>query len=530
MNSVKKTFVLPIATVGSALVMGAGLLGCGCSGTSPQLAAPSLNAPNPNTGRAADTGSRTAADEAKLAPLDALKTPSGLFFAEPYLQLGTGAKAETLALLWQTPLEKTATPAVWSVETRPAGAANWKSSGGKIGARTVAVDGVPAHHVWSASLSGLRPGALFDYRLSRDKVPVFTARARARRAAGDTATRFVVFGDCAAGTVDQKKIAFQTSLVRPDFVFITGDIVYQRGLVSEYQKNFFPVYNADEATPETGAPLLRSTLFVAAPGNHDLEYRTFETYPDALAYFYYWSVPSNGPNVANGAANTPRLSGPEAAQKAFLAGSGDAYPRAANYSFDYGNTHWTVLDSDPYVDWSDPSVRSWLEKDLAGAKSATWRFVAFHHPPFNSSTKHRDDQQMRVICDLLQKYRVDVVWSGHVHNYQRTHPLTFAAVKGAEGKWRDAKGRVEGKWTLDTAYDGEKKTKPDGVLYVITGAGGAGLYDPDIQQKPNEWLPFTAKYIADTHSFTQADVSGTTLTVRQISDAGKELDTFILTK
>lgn len=189
-----------------------------------------------------------------------------------------------------------------------------------------------------------------------------------------------------------------------------------------------------------------------------------------------------------------------------------------------------MLDSNPYVDWSDPSLRAWLEKDLKGAKKATWRFVAFHHPPFNSSTRHRDDQQMRVLCDLFEKYGVDVVWTGHVHNYQRTYPMKFAAVKGADGKYRDAKGRVEGKWTLDTAYDGTTKTKPNGVLYVISGGGGGDLYDPDIQQKPTEWQPFTAKYVADAHSFTEADVHGTTLSVRQVSDDGKELDKWTVTK
>ena len=28
----------------------------------------------------------------------------------------------------------------------------------------------------------------------------------------------------------------------------------------------------------------------------------------------------------------------------------------ANFSFDYGNAHWTVLDSNKNVDWTDPSL------------------------------------------------------------------------------------------------------------------------------------------------------------------------------
>jgi hypothetical protein len=530
--------LLPLyLTVGAAL-SGAALLGCGCAGTSPQLAAPSLSSTSGGAG--GGTGSRSAtsaASEANLAPLEAVKTPAGTFLALPYLQLGAvgtaPGKSDALALLWQTPDDGKAGDAdtkAWAVEIRPAGSGAWKKSGA-IESRRVAAGETSPHRVWAAPLTGLAPGALFDYRVTKAGVPVFTARARARRTTSDSAYRFVVFGDCGMGNASQKRVAYQTSLTHPEFVFLTGDIVYQRGLVSEYQKNFFPIYNAETAAPDAGAPLMRSALFLAAPGNHDLEYRDFEKWPDALAYFYYWRQPTNGPALKTGGANTPRpRNASETAEKAFLAGAGDTYPRGASYSFDYGNAHWTVLDSNFYVDWSDPALRAWVEKDLAAASKATWRFVAFHHPPFHTSKEHRNDQQMRVLCDLFEKYKVDVVWSGHVHNYQRAHPLRFAAQPGADGKLRGDKGQVEGKWTLDTAFDGEKKTKPDGVLYVTTGAGGAGLYSPDVQQKPSEWLPFIAKYVADTHSFTQVDVNGPSFTVRQISDEGKELDKFTVTK
>jgi len=60
----------------------------------------------------------------------------------------------------------------------------------------------------------------------------------------------------------------------------------------------------------------------------------------------------------------------------------------ANYSFDYGNSHWAVLDANTYIDWYNPSLWEWMQKDLASAKSATWRFVAFHQPGFNSSNEH----------------------------------------------------------------------------------------------------------------------------------------------
>ena len=318
----------------------------------------------------------------------------------------------------------------------------------------------PARRLWSVTATGLEPGALFDYRILTDGKPVFSARARARRAA-IAPYRFVVFGDCGTDSKEQKLIAFQAAQEKPDFVFITGDIVYDRGRYSEYLTNFFPIYNADLASASEGASLLRSTLMLAAPGNHDLAYNSADRWPDGMAYFYCWDMPRNGPLAKAGERYTPRMNGNADAEKALIEAAGTAYPRMANYSFDYGNAHWTVLDSNTYVDWTDPALRGWLEKDLAAAKNATWRFVSFHHPPFHSSSKHKEDQWMRTLCDLFEKYQVSVVWCGHVHNYQRSYPLRFTA----QAKKPDDKGRVAGTWVIDKAYDGEKVTKANAPLY-----------------------------------------------------------------
>jgi predicted phosphodiesterase len=404
----------------------------------------------------------------------------------------------------------------------------WQSVAAAPISRTVAVPGVDAHQVWSVPLTGLVPGAVFDYRVLVDAKPVFNARARARRGAGES-HRFVAVGDTGAGNAAERKIVYQMSLAKPDFVFITGDIVYERGRASEYQRKFFPVYNADVASPQTGAPLLRSTLTLAAPGNHDTAYRNLRTYPDGLAYFMYWSQPLNGPSLAPGAENTAKLLGPEANHGAFLAGSGSAYPGMANFSFDYGGVHWTVLDSNPYVNWSDNALKKWVEQDLAAARDAKWRFVAYHHPPFNSAQRHREAQQMRVLSPLFEKYKVDVVWNGHVHNYQRSYPLRFSVERGADGVIRDSDGRVDGSIKIDKTFDGKTKTKPDGTLYVITGGGGAGLHNTSTENKPESWLPFTSKYVG-AHSFTIVDVEDRKLTVSQVDANGSERDHFVVTR
>src|SRR5262249_38198056 len=150
-------------------------------------------------------------------------------------------------------------------------------------ARRVAVAGTEPHRIYRAALTGLAPGTLFDYRVLKGGEVVFSAAARAPKSA-EQPYPFVAFGDCGAGSAEQTPPAYSAFLSKPDLVMIPGDIVYEFGLISDYRDKFWPVYNADQPS-ESGVPLLRSTLFVAAPGNHDTDTRDLDKYPDGLAYF-----------------------------------------------------------------------------------------------------------------------------------------------------------------------------------------------------------------------------------------------------
>ncbi len=410
--------------------------------------------------------------------------------------------ARDLRLLWQTE----DVDADWAVASMAGVEGPWRVDHAPV-LRRVAVPGIAPHRVYRATLRDLDPGGAFVYQVRREGKLVFTGNGRAPKATGQPC-RFAVFGDCAAGTAEQKAVAYQAYQARPDFVLIAGDIVYTRGRIAEYREKFWPVYNSDTAALTAGAPLLRSTLFVAAPGNHDLGTRDLDKYPDGLAYFLFWDQPLNGPMGREGGRLVPKLVAHEATRAAFLQAAGPAYPRMANFSFDYGDAHWTVLDSNPYVDWTDPDLRGWVERDLAAARDATWRFVAFHHPPFNSSRAHFGDQRMRVLAEVFEAGRVNVVWSGHVHNYQRTFPLTFRPDRGPDGKPVRKADTVPGRWTLDTTYDGRTQTRPRGVIYIISGAGGANLYNPDQQNDPASWQPYTHKFFSQVNSLTIADLDG----------------------
>jgi len=449
-----------------------------------------------------------------------------VFVTSPYLQIGHHPSPQSLQLLWHA----ADVNAVWSVEHRNLSTDTWTRSE-NISFNRVAVTGITPHRVYHAALTGLIPGSRFTYRVIKDSKLVFTAEAQAAKSF-DQPYRFVAFGDIGAETAGQKQLATRVFLSRPDFVVVPGDIVYSYGLISEYRKKFWPVYNADQADT-AGAPIMRSIPFIAAVGNHDADSRDLDKRPDALAYYMFWEQPLNGPAGKEGGAIVPFLRGAEANKKAFLEAAGDAYPRMTNYSFDYGNAHWTVIDSDTYVDWTDKEITDWVAKDLADAKEATWHFVMFHHPGFNSSKAHYEEQHMRLLSPVFEKGNVDVVFNGHVHNYQRSFPLRFVPDKEAVaivGDKAQRKKIVYGKWTLDKKFDGKKNTSPQGIIYLVTGAGGQRLYNPEQHNVPDSWQKFTDKFISDVHSITIADVDGKKLTIRQVDANGKELDVFKISK
>ena len=450
------------------------------------------------------------------------------FLVKPYLQIGKIPSPQSMQVLWHAPVSND----VWLVEYKSSATSEWMKSQNQTSSK-IAVAGIEPFIVYSTSFTGLVPGSTFMYRVSKNAKVVFSAEAKALKSPGQS-YRIAISGDMGAGTNTAKKIAFEISKAKPDMVVIAGDIVYNRGLVSEYKTKFWPVYNKDIADT-LGAPLMRSIPFVAAVGNHDALTRDLNSFPDALAYYYFWDQPLNGPNGKEGGAFVPALTGSDASKKAFYDGAGEKYPRMTNFSFDQGNAHWTVIDSDPYVDWNDSTLRDWLATDLAAAVNATWRIVLFHHPGFNSSRAHYEQQQMRSIAPILEKGKVDIVFAGHVHNYQRTYPMTFAAdnlgsqLVAGTNNFKTGKV-VNGRWALDKSFDGKRNTKPNGVIYVVTGAGGQSLYNPEQQKDTDSWQKFTVKFISTVHSFTIMDVDGNTLILRQVDINGKTVDTIKITK
>ncbi len=162
------------------------------------------------------------------------------------------------------------------------------------------------------------------------------------------------------------------------------------------------------------------------------------------------------------------------------------------YSFDYGSAHFTVLDSNQSADPASP-MGAWLARDLAATK-AVWRFASFHHPVY-SSGPHSDDRYVsrlrRQLAPVLAANGVAMAFSGHEHLYERSTPQGAGAGGGP------------------------------GVIYVVSGGGGARLY----RRRTVE--PWTAAF-ASRHHAVVVDVEGCRLALKAVDPTGEVFDELAL--
>lgn len=452
--------------------------------------------------------------------------PKEYFAAPPYVQLGYNFKGDNLTVSWLTEDGKRDDIAF---EFKSLDDKEWQKCP-KLSRNDI--NGHPELTLLSAEMSGLRPGALINYRVLKAGESIFEATTPSVPAAG-SGVDFAVFGDVGQGTEGESKIAALLKEKHPSMSIVTGDIVYPTGTIRHYLNNFFPFLNRDGGRAK-GSAVMKSMLTVGVSGNHDLtvggglDARDLDLSPDSMAYFVLWKQPLNGPTTAGGA-NIAVPRGDKAKVDEFLKAAGESYPRMTNFSYDYGDCHVLVLDANEYVDWTDSSLRKWVEDDLSNSKK-TWKFVAYHQPGFNSDWDHREEQRMRHLADIFERCGVDVCFSGHSHSYQRTYPIHFKEVE-APSSDREAKaGYVYGTFKIDKSFDGNKNTKPAGVIYVVSGGGGAHLSKAEIESDPAQWLPFTKVFAAKQHSLTLCHVEGKTFHLQQIAEDGKPLDDFTITK
>ena len=296
-------------------------------------------------------------------------------------------------------------------------------------------------------------------------------------------------------------------------LFLTlGDNVYGGGTDSDFQNNFFDVYQ--------NGHLLRQTTLFPSLGNHD-----YDAYPknqdqDGMAYYQNFSVPSQG-----------QLGGIPSKSQAY-------------YSYDYANIHFVCLDSYAYGKdnlriFDGPSEQlKWLKEDLASTKQE-WKIVYFHFPPYTKGTYDSDSNAFpnaelprlrAILAPIFDEFDVDMVLSGHSHVFERSRPLT-----GLYGSSAQFDKKINWTQTTSGKYDksdnscpflfqNQTKTK-NGVIYVVNGVGGAtGNSKPDFPHPVMEYS------LANAGGSFYIEIEAGRLDAKVIDVSGKVLDQFTVMK
>ncbi len=305
-------------------------------------------------------------------------------------------------------------------------------------------------------LDGLNPNTKYFYRAivtNTDGSELASALLTFRTASTpDMPYTFVAIGDTQSQPQVVKRVSDLAYEHRPNFMVHAGDLVSTGSNKRHWTGHFFPNMQ----------PLIGRVPIMPVLGNHE---------QDAPNYYNYFALP-----------------GPE-----------------YYYSFAYGNAEFFMIDANKDLR-PGTEQHEWLDKAL-GECEATWKFVVHHQPAYTSDSNDygdtykgpstRGDARARQLIPLYDKHGVDIVFCGHVHDYERTFPIKHE---------RPA-----------THADG-------GVIYVTTAGGGGHLEDFD---PANTWFGHKK---ARRHHFCYVAVNGPELEFQAIDEEGRLFDVMTLKK
>jgi hypothetical protein len=293
----------------------------------------------------------------------------------------------------------------------------------------------PSLQAEKTTLGGLKPNTRYDYEVPDHpeakgsfKTPPTTAEP--------APFQFLLYGDTRTRhDVHRRVVSEILKHQSPDFILQSGDMVEDGN-----DSSLWPIFFGIERD------LLRQTAFYPTLGNHERDTNYFRE------FFQH---------------NTPY------------------------YSFDWGNGHFIVINSDIAnvsasqrerdMFWAEQT--RWLEDDLATHQGADYRFVIAHHPPFTAVARRQgDNPHMTALVPMFEQYHVSAALFGHDHNYQ--HYLK------------------------------------NGIHYIISGGGGAPLYD--VSKPPNEIL----RKVTSIENFVMVSVNGKTAQVKAVDIDGNTLEEF----
>jgi hypothetical protein len=262
----------------------------------------------------------------------------------------------------------------------------------------------------------------------------------------------------------------------------------------------------DSGTGSRAQYLLADQMVLAAPDfvlhTGDLVYnrgqrshfndRFFAPYRELLKQVCFW------PCLGNHDIAEPDLGAPYLEVFELLENGPTGLTPERSYWFDYAAARIAVIDSNVDEPQLRDAVAPWLTEVML-EPGPRWKFVSLHHPPYTGGAHQPDRRVQNALVPVFEAVGVDIVFAGHDHMYQRT-----ASIRA-----------------------GEVVEEGTGVVYTVSGAGGAPLYDA---LPPNQRPDYVVALNDKVHSFTWIDIDGDALRLRQIAVDGKVIDDWTLRK
>ncbi|GLT97777.1 hypothetical protein SLE2022_153260 [Rubroshorea leprosula] len=262
------------------------------------------------------------------------------------------------------------------------------------------------HHV---RLRGLQPDTLYHYKCGDPSISAMSDihyfRTMPASSPSSYPARIGVVGDLGL-TYNTTSTIHHLMANHPDLVLLIGDATYAdlyltNGIGADcYSCSFANTLIRATYQPRWDywgrfmEPLVSRVPLMMIEGNHEIEQqvgnKTFAAYSARFAF----------PSKESGSSST------------------------FYYSFNAGGIHFVMLGSYANYDKYGDQYK-WLENDLAKVDRTVtpWLVATWHAPWYSTYTAHyREAECMRVAMEeLLYKNRVDIVFNGHVHAYERSN-------------------------------------------------------------------------------------------------------------
>jgi acid phosphatase type 7 len=340
-------------------------------------------------------------------------------------------------------------------------------------------------HFHSATFKGLEPDSVYAYRVGdgTNWSEWFQFRTAT---ANDSPFSFIYFGD-AQNDIRSKwsRVIREAYRDAPESAFMlhAGDLINNAETDMEWGEWF-----------GAGAWLNAMIPSIAVPGNHEMA--KLEENKRRLSHHFRpsFTQPTNGPDGLE----------------------------ETCFTFTYHNMRLIALNSNERQ--AEQAV--WLDKVLSENKSQ-WVVCSFHHPIY-STGKDRDNAELRAMWKpIFDKYKVDLVLTGHDHTYGRTGFDVPAVTKEALEKLAQPnKGSVfavsarVGDENVPTGV--QNVDSQTGTVYIVS-VSGPKMYQHNRQD-------FMKRVAEDTQLYQVIHIDGGTLRFEARTAIGELYDAFELRK